>query len=314
MNLDELIINKPQNQTKRQKITSIFVTTIAWSIWSYMWLPLLGLVGWYLGFEFFQNAMKDNGWNDFLKEIPSYINYISIASGSLLAWALLNWYRFGGVRDKRARGEHRVLKTSDQAEYVGVKSSTLRNWQKSKRVIAHYYQSGKLSHMLTNINEPYQGVGAAPDPSKEEILAKSLHEALEKVPQKYPVKYLDLRVDLSPEEELILVEKKISKLLKIIEKYEKDLKLLSKLDDPAQIVPLFSAQKRRLDQFNKALEDYKVRKVFLECALDTRFSDKQLASQLDFATLQVSSKGSAILDGRKYLEEQVAKELVEALD
>lgn len=312
MNLNELIINKPQNQSKRQKITSILVTTVAWSVWSYMWLPLLGLIGWYLGFEFFQNAMKDNGWTDFLKEIPSYVNYVSIASGSLLAWALINWYRFGGSKDKRARGEHKILKTSEQATFIGVRNSTLRQWQKSKRVVAHYYQSGKLSHMLTNANEPYQGIPASADPSAEEALAKSLHEALEKLDSSDHKKYIDIRVDLTKEQELVLIEKKIQKIQKLIVKYEKDLSVLAKLDNPSQIVPLFSAQKRRLEQLNKALEDYQVRKEYLKCEFDLRLEDKKTSTSQEAGVIK--NYGSAILDGRKYLEEQSAKELVEALD
>lgn len=312
MNLDKLIINRPQNQSKTQKLTNIFVTTLAWSLWSYMWLPLIGLVGWYLGFEFFQKAMKDNGWNDFLKEVPSYINYVSIASGSLLVWAIANWYRFGGIRDKRAGGEHRVLTSADQAKYVGIRNSTLKTWQNSKRVVAHYHNSGKLSYMLTKENEPYQGIPSTPDPAPEELLAKSLHNALEVYDPKKVSQHLDIRIDLSDVEELSLIQKKIKKIDYLIGKYEKDLDLLSKLETPAQIVPLFAAQKRRLEQLKAAREGYIIRKSVLECAYDPRFKDKAL-EQTKIGYLQVQ-QGSAILDGRLYLEEKSAKDLAEALD
>lgn len=265
MDLDKIIINRPSNQSRAQKTTSIFLTVVAWTVWSYLWLPLLGVLGWYLGFEFFQSAMKDSGWKAFLAALPSYLEYIALTSGTLVFWALINWARFKGVRDKRALGDHKQVTAQEQAHYLDVSEYGLTKWKNTKRLVAMYFKSGKLSHMVPTAGAAYTGIPAIDDGDMSARFANDLYDIVQSIEEKAPTPVVDVNISMTLEEEFALNNKKLEKLYKLEQKYVKDLNKLAEYSKPHKIVPLFAAQKRRLEAVKDAIAKYESKHAFLEC-------------------------------------------------
>lgn len=111
MNTNVLLIERPELQSTQQRAVFGILTLVMWAIWFYLWLPLITLVGWYLGFDLFAdyilNLREDEQWRDLLL----YGVVIVLSGMGLFLWSQYNLSRFSGL-DRRAgagKVENRAL-------------------------------------------------------------------------------------------------------------------------------------------------------------------------------------------------------------
>jgi len=96
---DNLIINRPDLKSRTLLFGEKIVTTIFWVFWFYLWLPLISLIAWLLGFNIFYTQMlKLGGIDEFLAQIDIFTTGILVVSGGLALWSLYNLKRYGAYR------------------------------------------------------------------------------------------------------------------------------------------------------------------------------------------------------------------------
>ncbi len=133
---ENLIIDQPSLQTLWQKYSYGFLTLVAWSLWLYLWLPLINLIAWLLGFKvFYQHMIVLGGYAGFLQLLGVYFVIILLIGMTLLSWALYNQIRFRG---KDRRGAVPPARNEDVARFFGVSEEELQAAQKTRRLVISF--------------------------------------------------------------------------------------------------------------------------------------------------------------------------------
>jgi len=122
-----LIIERPDLQSRHQRVVSTGMTVVFWGLWVYLWLPLVALLGWAFGIErFYDEMIRLEGLGRVLELLGWYALVITVLAGSLVLWATYNYLRFRGVDRRKAPhpvGLDRV------AAFARVEPAQLLLWQ-----------------------------------------------------------------------------------------------------------------------------------------------------------------------------------------
>ncbi len=95
------IIYRPELQPRPQRLAFSGITVMAWAVWFYLFLPLLSVLAWWLGAEYFAHYMLEPGGRGYFVTLTGYAVVIAIAALIILGWSRYNQFRFSG-RDRRA--------------------------------------------------------------------------------------------------------------------------------------------------------------------------------------------------------------------
>lgn len=98
----QLIIDRPDLQTWRQRAMFGALTAAFWLLWFLLWLPIVTMAGWlFFGLRFQQHMIEMDGYQGFLNLLGVYALVIIGMGGSLVLWAKYNHIRFRGVERRR---------------------------------------------------------------------------------------------------------------------------------------------------------------------------------------------------------------------
>jgi biofilm PGA synthesis protein PgaD len=144
-----LIIDRPGLQTARQRLLFGSMTIMFWALWIYLWLPVLALIGWALGFKiaYYEMVVK-NGYVGLLHLLGFYATVVLCLGGSLLIWAYYNLARFRGVMRRKS------VPTSSNpgvSERYGIAPEVLSKWLREQRLVLHHDAGGRL---LASASQP----------------------------------------------------------------------------------------------------------------------------------------------------------------
>src|SRR5271168_4515967 len=140
--MKELIIDRPDLQTARQRVLFGSMTVFFWAIWIYLWLPILALIGWTLGFRIaYEQMVVLNGYTGLLHLLKYYLAVIFCLAATLLCWAYYNFWRFRGV-NRRAHAVSVGIPMLSQRYHVA--QQTLESWTGARRLVLHHDAEGKL--------------------------------------------------------------------------------------------------------------------------------------------------------------------------
>jgi biofilm PGA synthesis protein PgaD len=141
--MKELIIDRPNWQTTRQRLVFGSMTAIFWALWIYLWLPLLALIGWALGFKiaYYQMVVKD-GYLGLFHLLGLYATVILCLGGALLIWAYYNYFRFRGVERRKERPPVLIR---DLSERYLIAPEVLDVWTHSRRLVMHHSADGQVT-------------------------------------------------------------------------------------------------------------------------------------------------------------------------
>jgi biofilm PGA synthesis protein PgaD len=132
------------------------MTVLFWALWIYLWLPVLGLLGWVLGIRIGYHVMVvQNGFVGLIDQLGWYSTIVAVLGGSLLLWAYYNLLRFRGVERRRGASAPR---NPALHERYGISAALLASWTAARRVELHHDAEGKL------ISPPPEPAPAAPLP------------------------------------------------------------------------------------------------------------------------------------------------------
>ncbi len=143
---ENLIIDQPSLQTLWQKYSYGIFTLLAWSLWLYLWLPLINLIAWLLGFKvFYQHMIVLGGYVGFLQLLGIYFVIILLIGTTLLSWALYNQIRFRG-KDRREAVPPAT--NEDVARFFGVNEEDLQSAQKTRRLVISFDEENESIQIL----------------------------------------------------------------------------------------------------------------------------------------------------------------------
>jgi biofilm PGA synthesis protein PgaD len=130
--MHELIIEKPDALRKHHKVTYTSLTFIFWLVIFYLWQPLISLVAWAFGYQFFHEHMIAlGGYQGLLKVLSIYLQVILILGVVFLSWAKINQWRFRG---KSRRNESTEIRNLEVAEYFKMDVGRLRSMVEQKNI------------------------------------------------------------------------------------------------------------------------------------------------------------------------------------
>jgi biofilm PGA synthesis protein PgaD len=141
MKADPLIINRPERQKPLQRLTSAFITMIAWALWVSLWLPLLTLIAWLLGLQDVYIKLGLNHPFQAAQNLDTVLSVGCVCAFSLGAWAFYNRMRFGG---KQRRHANRVIDVQEMAPALEASVDTARYLRMRRRSVVQFDEHGGM--------------------------------------------------------------------------------------------------------------------------------------------------------------------------
>jgi poly-beta-1,6-N-acetyl-D-glucosamine biosynthesis protein PgaD len=141
---------KPIDRGHRTRDTVL--TFLMWGIYVYLWVPLITLGAWLVGFERFYEIMITYGGFDVVLELLDWYAVIIITiAACVVSWSAINYGRF---HNRERRYAAPVTNTSEISEFFGIARTEVDRIRTSRRLqidldefggianITHYGYSG----------------------------------------------------------------------------------------------------------------------------------------------------------------------------
>jgi len=128
----EMYYAAPEELTPQQRARDALITAILWAAYLYLWVPLVSLLAWAMGFEFAYDVMvRAGGASDLLPILLEYAVVVSVIFSAFTIWSVSNRLRFKHLSRRARRAP-----VSDQAlaEYFRIPTSQIAA-MRSRQVI-----------------------------------------------------------------------------------------------------------------------------------------------------------------------------------
>jgi poly-beta-1,6-N-acetyl-D-glucosamine biosynthesis protein PgaD len=134
-----IIIDRPELQSKSKRALFGVLTAGLWSFYLYLLLPLASLLAWWLGFVVvYEEMVMLRGWEKLLGLLGVYGAIVLAMGLAQVGWALTNWLRFYGRRDRRR--ERPPVMSAEFAEPMFLTDTgEFPVWMNAKRLVVHHH-------------------------------------------------------------------------------------------------------------------------------------------------------------------------------
>lgn len=133
----------PEELTPPEKARDALVTGLLWALYLYLWIPLVSLLAWALGFEFAYDVMvRAGGARDLLPVLLQYAVVVSFIFSAYTIWSVSNRLRFKNL-NRRQRREY--VADEALAQYYRVPVEQIDTMRKHQIMHIHVDASGKPS-------------------------------------------------------------------------------------------------------------------------------------------------------------------------
>ena len=137
--LHDIIIDRPELQSKGKRAIFGVLTAGLWSFYLYLLLPLASLLAWGLGLTaVYEELVMRRGWEALLGLIGVYSAIVLTMGLVQVSWALGNWMRFYGVRDRR-REQPPVVSQEFAEPLFLMDTGEFPAWMNAKRLVVHHH-------------------------------------------------------------------------------------------------------------------------------------------------------------------------------
>lgn len=149
MQEDTYIVSvKPTDRRYRTRDT--LLTLMMWGIYIYLWIPLITLTAWWLGFERFYEVMVSyGGFAVALDLLDLYALMIITIVLCILSWSGFNYYRFHG-RERRQSAPVTELRAI--SEVFGLPEVEVGRARISRRLQIDLDATGRILQITHNIH------------------------------------------------------------------------------------------------------------------------------------------------------------------
>ena len=122
----------PDQLTKPERARDTLITAVLWAVYLYLWVPLVSLLAWAMGFEFAYAVMvRAGGARDLLPILLEYAVVVSIIFSGFTIWSVSNRLRF---KDLSRRTRRAPVRDEALADYFRVPVSQIAA-MRSRQVI-----------------------------------------------------------------------------------------------------------------------------------------------------------------------------------
>jgi biofilm PGA synthesis protein PgaD len=137
--LHDIIIDRPELQSKGKRAIFGMLTAGLWSFYLYLLLPLASLLAWGLGFTaVYEELVMRRGWEALLGLIGVYSAIVLTMGLVQVSWALGNWMRFYGGRDRRRERPPVVSQEFAEPLFL-MNTGEFPAWMNAKRLVVHHH-------------------------------------------------------------------------------------------------------------------------------------------------------------------------------
>ena len=135
-----LIIEPRRPVMSAGSVARHLVTLACWTVWVHFLMPLLTLLAWMTGWHRFSTQLLAPEGLDLLRHyVPVYLTVLVLICGSLIVWALFNWWRFSNRQRRKAS----ISLTNERlAADLGLPTEDLRRWQTARRLVVQHDSQG----------------------------------------------------------------------------------------------------------------------------------------------------------------------------
>jgi len=143
--MKNLIIEKPDLVPWPNRLGWGIFTAIFWIIWIYLWMPLITLALWYLGFDFYNRLFLHNTPSQLVELHHIFLLYSSVIAalgGSLLLWARAEFLRF---RNVHRRAQSKPVVVEELADYAAQDVATMTELNEVRRMVAYHDEHGNFT-------------------------------------------------------------------------------------------------------------------------------------------------------------------------
>ncbi|MCG3202696.1 MAG: hypothetical protein NFCOHLIN_02581 [Gammaproteobacteria bacterium] len=140
--MNELVIDRPDLQSLRQRYGYGMATLVLWLAYIYLWMPLATLGAWGLEFGFVRRQLATLQNIEGVYRLLAVYAVVIVATGMvLIGWARFNLERFRGM-DRRKMPL--PVTTREVANAYHISPSVLSFWYLSKSVTMHHAANGQV--------------------------------------------------------------------------------------------------------------------------------------------------------------------------
>jgi biofilm PGA synthesis protein PgaD len=120
---EQLQIDAPELLTGRERTRDAVFTALMWGVYLYLWVPLVSLFAWLLGFEFAYDVMiRMGGARDLGSVLIVYAVIVVVILATVAFWSLGNRLRYGKLTRRHAKA---VVTAKEMADYFAVDEKTI---------------------------------------------------------------------------------------------------------------------------------------------------------------------------------------------
>jgi biofilm PGA synthesis protein PgaD len=135
-----LHINAPELLSGRERTRDLVITAIMWSVYLYLWMPLISLFAWLFGFELAYDVMiRDGGVQHLGGVLAIYAGIVMAIFATVSLWSLGNLWRYGKL-NRRARAEPTSIEA--MAEYFDVDTEVIEQLRLTPAVSIEFGPDG----------------------------------------------------------------------------------------------------------------------------------------------------------------------------
>ncbi len=131
----DIIINRPDLQSFRQRLGSFFIGVLSWTLWLYFLLPLFTLGGWLMGVKSLSDEIRwFGGYTSLLDLLILYAFIVGCIAIVWLIWSFcLSW-----IHARRPCKALIPVNVDDLAERFHLNSEILQQAKSFKTVTVHF--------------------------------------------------------------------------------------------------------------------------------------------------------------------------------
>ena len=158
MKKDNYIVSiKPLDPRSRARDT--LLTLVMWGVYIYLWIPLITLGAWLVGFDRFYEVMINyGGFEVVMSLLDWYALMILFIAVCIVSWSGINYRRF---HDKERRYSALGTETRKISEFFGVSETEFERIQSSRRLVIDLDEIGCISNVT---HGGYSGVEELTNP------------------------------------------------------------------------------------------------------------------------------------------------------
>jgi biofilm PGA synthesis protein PgaD len=155
---DNICIDSPELLTERERLRDTLATGFMWMLYVYLWLPLISLLAWVMGFEFAYDVMVRAGGAAGLETVLFWyavaITTILIAFGT---WSLSNRWRYGSRNRRKA---HDPVTDPSYMAYFGISAGELAQLRSGRCLALELDSAGGIGEIADGRSGGVVGQGA----------------------------------------------------------------------------------------------------------------------------------------------------------